>query len=79
MQKNGDIIPFDIKLQLIHKLENAGITKIECGSFVSPKAVPQMANSDQVFNALHSNHQSVTIHTALILNEKGLEEQLIVM
>ena len=76
-KQNGHIIPVDIKLELIHKLQNAGITKIECGSFVSPKAVPQMANSDQVFNALYSyKTTNIPTHTALILNEKGLQRAI---
>lgn len=37
------------KIRLINLLSNSGLEHIEAGSFVSPKWVPQMADSDQVF------------------------------
>ena len=37
------------KVALINQLTEAGLSYIEAGSFVSPKWVPQMAGSDQVF------------------------------
>jgi hydroxymethylglutaryl-CoA lyase len=40
------------KLTLIEQLADAGIKRIEAGSFVSPKWVPQMADSDAVFQQL---------------------------
>ena len=42
------------KINLIHGLMDAGVSYIEAGSFVSPRSVPQMADSDQVFAGLKS-------------------------
>ena len=40
------------KVKLVHGLADAGLQTIEAGSFVSPKWVPQMAGSDDVFKQL---------------------------
>jgi len=62
------------KIELINLLSNTGVQRIEAGSFVSPKWVPQMANSDEVFKALNPNKN---IHySALTPNLKGLEAAL---
>ena len=46
-------VSVDTKVKLIQKLAQAGCSTIEIGSFVSPKWVPQMANSGQVVDAVH--------------------------
>lgn len=60
------------KIELITDLANAGLKVIEAGSFVSPKWVPQMANSAEVLKAL----DKTTIHRypALVPNLRGLQE-----
>ena len=59
------------KIELIQLLSKTGLNRIEAGSFVSPKWVPQMANSDAVFKALSPEDK---IHySALTPNLKGLE------
>lgn len=60
-----------IKAQLVDKLAEAGIKRIEAGSFVSPKWVPQMANSDQVMQLIH-RHEGVE-YSALVPNMRGFE------
>ena len=62
------------KLQYIKGLEDCGVRRIQVGSFVHPKWVPQMANTDELFQVLE-RRPGVT-YTALILNEKGLERAL---
>lgn len=64
------------KIQLIEKLSDAGISYIESGSFVSPKWVPQMATSTEVFEKLTRN-QAVT-YAALTPNMRGFEAALAV-
>ena len=60
------------KLQLIQLLHDAGVTSIEATSFVSPKAVPQMADAAELMAEIH--RQLPTLRTsALIPNRKGLE------
>ena len=56
--------------QLIQALATTGIQDIEVGSFVSPKAVPAMANTDQVFAGLANSSIS---YSALIPNLRGYE------
>ena len=48
LQNEVDIIPSDIKIELIKKLSATGLTHIEATSFVSPKWVPQMADANDV-------------------------------
>jgi hydroxymethylglutaryl-CoA lyase len=59
------------KISLIEKLSDAGIRYIESGSFVSPKWVPQMATSSEVFEKL-SRKNNVT-YAALTPNMRGFE------
>jgi len=63
------------KLRLIEQLADAGVKRIEAGSFVSPKWVPQMADSDAVFHQLNRqiNRHPGVIYSALTPNLKGFE------
>jgi hydroxymethylglutaryl-CoA lyase len=59
------------------RLLGCGITYAEAGSFVSPKWVPQMANTDQVFEQLNRmNYPSSITLCGLTPNLKGLEGAL---
>lgn len=64
------------KIALIEKLSNAGVSYIESGSFVSPKWVPQMATSTDVFNGI-KRKENVT-YAALTPNMKGFEAAMAV-
>src|SRR5258707_1227950 len=48
LQNEARPVPVDAKVALIDALSAAGHSAVEAGSFVSPKWVPQMANTDQV-------------------------------
>lgn len=61
------------KLDFIARLEAAGITRMESGSFVSPKAVPKMADSLAVFAGLKRGKAK---HIALALNETGVRRAI---
>jgi hydroxymethylglutaryl-CoA lyase len=63
------------KLRVVDGLVAAGLRRIQVGSFVHPKWVPQMANTDEVFATLKPV-DGVT-YTALILNMAGLERALV--
>lgn len=71
----------DIKMALIRRLWQCGISDIEAGAFVSPQWVPQMANSFEVIAPLIAElHLGKTVSpnlpinlSALVPNEKGLE------
>ncbi|GLS25060.1 hydroxymethylglutaryl-CoA lyase [Marinibactrum halimedae] len=60
------------RAQFIRKLTDTGLTHIEAGSFVNPKRVPQLANSNEVFSQLDKSHTHV-VYSALVPNEKGLQ------
>ena len=62
------------RIRLINDLGAAGLPVIEVGSFVSPKWVPQMAGSEQVFAGI--NRYAGTTYTALTPNMKGFEQAL---
>jgi hydroxymethylglutaryl-CoA lyase len=59
------------KLELLDAIAAAGIREIEVGSFVNPKAVPQMADTGEVFAQL--TRRPGVVYRALWLNPRGLE------
>jgi hydroxymethylglutaryl-CoA lyase len=67
-------VPLEDKLELIEALVAAGIRSIEATSFVSPKAVPQMADADQLFPRLPSPDR--VRYSALVPNARGLDRAL---
>lgn len=74
LQNEPHFVPSEKKIELINQLSETGLKEIEVTSFVSPKAIPQMADSLQVFKAIHKNPE---IHyAALVPNTKGLTEAL---
>ncbi len=64
------------KIALIEQLADAGVSYIESGSFVSPKWVPQMATSTDVFNGI--SRKDVVTYAALTPNMKGFEAAMAV-
>ena len=48
LQNEKQTVPVEVKIGLIHALQDAGLAEIEVTSFVSPKWVPQMADNSQV-------------------------------
>lgn len=71
LQNEKSVVTTATKLGLIDRLAEAGLTLIEAGSFVSPKWVPQMADSADVFAGL--TRRNGVRYTALTPNMKGLE------
>ena len=59
------------KLRLIEALVAAGVRALEATSFVSPKAVPQMADADELFPRLPQSDR--VAYSALVPNLRGLE------
>ena len=52
LQIEKAIVPTDVKVTLAEKLIGAGLKQIEVGSFVNPKKVPQMADTDELLRRL---------------------------
>ena len=71
LQNQPKILTANQRLQLVKALITAGVGHIEVGSFVSPNAVPAMANTDQVLAGLKD--VTNTQFTVLIPNLKGYE------
>ena len=74
LQNEREIVPATIKLALIDQLATAGLTTIEAGAFVSPKWVPQMADSAAVLAGLQ--RRPGVSYPVLVPNLKGLESAL---
>lgn len=55
LQNESAEVPTAIKIKLIERLAAAGLTAVEAGAFVSPKKVPQMADSKEVFQGLNDD------------------------
>ena len=73
LQNEPEIVSTANKLALIGKILDAGFRRLEAGSFVNPKKVPQMADGDQVFAGLPKRDATFI---ALALNPRGVERAL---
>lgn len=71
LQNEPNPVPLAVKLELIERLAKAGLTAIEVGSFVSPKRVPQMADSAEVLAGL-TRHPGISF-PVLTPNLQGLQ------
>ena len=79
LQNEKQAVSTKTKVQLISQLAHAGLKNIEAGSFVSPKWVPQMAGSDEVFEVINAEIQSAhpdTLFSALTPNEFGVDRAI---
>ncbi len=74
LQNESRPVSVSDKLQLVHDLASAGVSYIEAGSFVSPKWVPQMAGSAELFAGIQRK-DGVT-YAALAPNLRGFEDAL---
>ena len=74
LQNEPGQVPVEAKVELIDRLGAAGLSVIEAGSFVSPKWVPQMAASDEVYKAIRKR-EGVS-YPVLVPNMRGLESAL---
>jgi hydroxymethylglutaryl-CoA lyase len=74
LQNEAHTVPLDVKVQFIDLLNDAGFQAIEVGSFVSPKWVPQMANTADVLARIRQ--KAGVSYPVLVPNMKGLEAAL---
>jgi len=74
LQNEPNPVSAETKIELIKRLAAAGLPAVEAGSFVSPKRVPQMSDSAEVF--LRLPRRPGTAYPALVPNQKGLESAL---
>lgn len=71
LQNEKRTVPLESKVAFIDALSASGLKEIEAGAFVSPKAVPQMADSAEVFKRI--TRRPGVVYSALVPNERGLE------
>jgi hydroxymethylglutaryl-CoA lyase len=75
LQFEPTILTLAEKLSLFQLLAAAGVKRIQVGSFVHPKVVPQVADTDELVQSLRDVKPDVLV-TALVLNDRGLERAL---
>lgn len=73
MQGISQFIPTSVKVEYINKLLQIGFDTIDFGSFVSPKAIPQMADTIQVLEGLDLNGSRSKL-LAIVANKRGAED-----
>ena len=74
LQSEAKVFTLDQKVVFFHKLVEAGLRRIQVGSFVHPKYVPQMTDTDEFVQ--HVKDTPGVLVTGLILNDRGLERAL---
>jgi hydroxymethylglutaryl-CoA lyase len=67
-------VPAAVKIELVHRLQDAGLKEIEVTSFVSPKWVPQMADNAEVMAGIH--RQAGVRYSVLTPNLQGFDAAL---
>lgn len=74
LQNEPLIMPVEKRVQLIDLLSLCGFAEIEVGSFVSPKWILQLVNTDLAFRQIQKNQYSR--YSALVPNERGMMDAL---
>lgn len=78
LQIEKETVPTEIKIKWIKELAQSGIDIIQIGSFVNPKRMPQMADTDELFKyfSIPENKLNNVTLAGLVLNDKGLDRGL---
>lgn len=70
LQNEPTFVPTPIKIEFINRLSQTGLSHIEATSFVSSKAIPQLADNQTVFKTI--NKANSIEYSALVPNEQGM-------
>ena len=70
MQGRKDFIPTDAKIDYLNRLLTVGFEAIDCGSFVSPKAIPQMADTQEVLDNIDKSTSKSKL-SVVVANRSG--------
>ncbi len=75
LQMEKQVVPLDTKIRWAEQMIDAGVDILQLGSFVHPEKVPQMADTDALFNHFNEpgRKPAKVILSGLVLNEKGLD------
>ncbi len=71
LQNEARLVSTEEKVLFVNALSRTGVAEIEVGSFVSPQAIPQLADTDEVARTIE--RRPGVAYSALVPNEKGLE------
>jgi isopropylmalate/homocitrate/citramalate synthase len=71
LQNEKQIVPPEIRAELVERLAAAGLRRIEAASFVNPDRVPQMAGAEEVVAAVE--RRDGVVYSGLALNERGYD------
>jgi hydroxymethylglutaryl-CoA lyase len=74
LQNIAQPLDLDVKIRFVEALAAAGLSAVEAGAFVSPKSVPQMAATEQLYARIQ--RRPGIRYPALVPNEKGLDAAL---
>lgn len=74
LQMESTVVPTAVKVELIERLLQAGLKRIEVTSFVNPKKVPQMADAEELLRRL--KRPDGVWFSGLVLNRKGLDRAI---
>ena len=75
MQGLHNFVPTETKVRYLNALLKVGFNTLDFGSFVSPKAIPQMADTAEVLDGLHTEESNTKL-LAIIANLRGAEQAL---
>jgi isopropylmalate/homocitrate/citramalate synthase len=71
LQNEQQVVRPETRAELVRRLADAGLKRIEAASFVNPERVPQMAGAEEVVAAL--DRRDGVVYTGLALNERGYD------
>ncbi len=74
LQSEGKVLPTARKLEIVDRLVEAGVRRIQVCSFVHPKRVPQMADAEEICRGL--TRRPGVVYSGLVLNLKGVERAI---
>jgi hydroxymethylglutaryl-CoA lyase/(R)-citramalyl-CoA lyase len=75
LQNDSTTLAPETRAELCERLADAGLRRVEAGSFVNPKRVPQMAGVEEVFDAIEERPD--VSFSALALNGRGVERAIV--
>lgn len=73
-QNEPGFVPTEEKIRLANKIAKTGVRRIEVSAFVSPKAIPNLRDAEEVFRGL--TREPGVIYTALVPNERGVQRAI---
>ena len=76
MQGILDFIPTKVKIEYLNSLLKVGFNTIDCGSFVSSKAIPQMQDTKEVLSSIDLENSSSKL-SVIVVNERGANDAVL--